>query len=53
MKKLRAFVRLDSNGRVIQGSLILRKSKPKVGLWKEIESDYCCPSTTTITTTVV
>jgi hypothetical protein len=41
-KNLRAFVRYDGNNRVITGSLILRKNKPKVGKWKEIPSDGCC-----------
>jgi hypothetical protein len=52
--KLKAFVRFDGSGRVIPSSLILQKSKPKVGNWKEIIATECCngaPSTTTTTTT--
>ena len=51
-KTLKAFVRLDGQNRVIASSLILRKSKPKVGRWREIVVNECCvPSTTTTTTT--
>jgi len=51
--KLKAFVRFDGSGRVIPSSLILQKSKPKVGNWKEINATQCCNSTpiTTSTTT--
>jgi hypothetical protein len=52
--KLKAFVRFDGSGRVIPSSLILQKSKPKVGNWKEINATECCngiPSSTTTTTT--
>lgn len=48
---LRAFVRLDGNNRVVAGSLILRKNKPKVGRWLEIATGLCCQTTTTTTTT--
>lgn len=41
-KKLKAFVRYDGSERVVPGSLILRKNKPKVGTWKEVSSNYCC-----------
>jgi len=55
-KDLRAFVRLDGSGRVVSGSLILRKKKPKVGRWFEIKTYECCDpleivETTTTTTT--
>jgi hypothetical protein len=49
--KLKAFVRFDGSGRVIPSSLILQKSKPKVGNWKEIDANECCNYTTTTTTT--
>lgn len=42
----KAFVRLDANNRVIQGSLVLRKQKPKIGKWLQITSDVCCDTTT-------
>ena len=49
--KLKAFVRFDGTGRVIAGSLILQRNKPKVGNWKEIDANECCNPTTTTTTT--
>lgn len=53
-RPLKAFVRFDGSGRIVAGSLILRKNKPKVGKWKEIQAYECCfltSSTTTSTTT--
>lgn len=52
-RNLKAFVRFDGSGRVVAGSLILRRSKPKVGKWHEILAYECCNPTTTTTTTVV
>lgn len=52
-KNLKAFVRFDGSGRVVAGSLILRKNKPKVGKWYEIPASECCNPTTTTTTTSV
>ena len=40
--KLKAYVRYDGTGRVIAGSLILQRFKPKVGNWKEIDAYECC-----------
>jgi hypothetical protein len=51
-KDLKAYVRYDRQGRVIAGSLILRRSKPKVGNWKEVPAYECCNPTTTTTTTI-
>lgn len=51
-RNLKAFVRYDGSGRVVAGSLILRKNKPRVGRWFEIPSYDCCNGTTTTTTTV-
>ena len=51
-RDLRAFVRFDGSGRIVAGSLILRKNKPKVGKWHEIQAYECCnyvPTTTTTT----
>lgn len=51
-RDLKAFVRFDGSGRVVAGSLILRKNKPKVGRWQEIPAYECCnyvPTTTTTT----
>ena len=41
-RNLKAFVRFDGSGRIVVGSLILRKNKPKVGKWKEIQAYECC-----------
>jgi len=41
-RDLKAFVRYDGSGRVVAGSLILRRQKPKVGKWKEIQGYQCC-----------
>lgn len=49
-QRLKAFVRIDGSGRVVAGSLILRKKKPKVGKWQEIQAYECCDTTTTTTT---
>lgn len=48
-KDLKAFVRYDGSGRVVAGSLILRRQKPKVGKWKEIQGYECCNPNTTLT----
>jgi len=41
-RTLKAYVRFDGSGRIIPGSLILQRSKPKVGNWKEILAYECC-----------
>lgn len=41
-KDLKAYVRFDGSGRVVPGSLILRRKMPKVGKWKEITAYECC-----------
>lgn len=50
-KNLKAYVRIDASGRVVAGSLVLRKNKPKVGRWNEIQTYECCNDTPTTTTT--
>ena len=52
-RDLKAYVRFDGTGRVVPGSLILSRVKPKVGKWKEIPAYLCCPiySSTLIVTT--
>ena len=47
-KDLKAFVRIDGMGRVVAGSLILRKQMPKVGRWQEIPAYACCAPSTTV-----
>jgi hypothetical protein len=49
--KLKAYVRYDGTGRVIAGSLILQRFKPKVGNWQEINANECCITTTSTTST--
>jgi hypothetical protein len=49
---LKAYARFDGSGRIVAGSLILRRNKPKVGKWKEVPAYECCNPTTTTTTTV-
>jgi hypothetical protein len=51
-RELKAFVRFDGSGRIVAGSLVLRKQKPRVGKWQEIIAYECCNETTTTTTTV-
>lgn len=50
-RRLRAFVRYDGSGRVVPGSMVLRKKKPRVGRWNEITTYECCNDVTTTTTT--
>ncbi len=50
-KDLKGYVRIDGSGRIVPGSLVLRKSMPKVGKWQEIPAYECCNPTTTTTTT--
>lgn len=45
-RDLKAYVRFDGSGRVVPGSLILRRKKPKVGKWVEIQAYECCNPTT-------
>ena len=45
-RDLKAFVRYDGSGRVVAGSLILRRKKPKVGKWTEIQGYACCNDVT-------
>lgn len=49
-RDLRAYVRIDGSGRVVAGSLVLRRKKPKVGKWMEIQTYECCNDITTTTT---
>ena len=49
-QRLKAYVRFDGSGRIVAGSLILRRKIPKVGKWVEIPAYECCNPTTTTTT---
>ena len=39
---LKAYARFDGSGRIVPSSTILRKSKPKVGNWTEVQTYECC-----------
>ena len=41
-RDLKAYVRYDGSGRVVAGSLVLRRSIPKVGKWQEVQGYECC-----------
>ena len=52
-RDLKAYARFDGTGRIIPGSLVLRRTKPKNGNWKEVQAYECCnaiPTTSTTTT---
>jgi len=52
-RDLKAFVRLDKSGRIVAGSLVLRKKMPKAGKWQEVPAYECCVFTTSTTTTTI
>lgn len=52
-RNLKAFVRFDGSGRIVAGSLILRKNKPKVGRWYEIPAYQCCNDVPTVLTDTI
>jgi hypothetical protein len=41
-RDLKAYLRYDGSGRIVPGSLILRKNKPKTGKWTEMQGYQCC-----------
>ena len=45
-RNLKAYVRYDGSGRVVAGSLILRRNKPKVGNFQEVQGYECCNDVT-------
>ena len=45
-RDLKAYARFDGTGRIVPGSLVLRRAKPKVGRWKEVEAYECCTTPT-------
>lgn len=49
-RNLKAYVRYDGSGRVVAGSLVLRKNKPKVGNFQEVQGYECCNDVTLYTT---
>jgi len=53
-QKMKAFVRYDETGRIIPGSLILRRNKPTEKGWVQAQAYECCDpflQTTSTTTT--
>ena len=40
--QLKAWIRFDGNKNVVAGSLILRRTKPKVGTWLQVTYNLCC-----------
>jgi hypothetical protein len=41
-RDLKAYSRFDGTGRIVPGSTVLRRNKPKNGNWKEIQAYECC-----------
>ena len=41
-RDLKAYSRFDGTGRIVPGSLVLRRNKPKVGNWVEVQAYECC-----------
>ena len=41
-RDLKAYSRFDGTGRIVPGSTVLRRSKPKNGKWKEVQAYECC-----------
>ena len=41
-RDLKAYSRFDGTGRIVPGSTVLRRQKPKVGNWKEVPAYECC-----------
>jgi len=52
-RNLKAFVRFDGSGRIVAGSLILRKNKPRIGRWYEIPAYQCCNDIPTVLTDTI
>lgn len=45
-RNLKAYSRFDGTGRIVPGSTVLRRQKPKVGNWKEVQAYECCTDVT-------
>ena len=43
-RDLKAYSRFDGTGRIVPGSTVLRRNKPKNGNWKEVQAYECCDS---------
>ena len=44
-RDLKAYSRFDGTGRIVPGSTVLRRNKPKVGKWIEVQAYECCNNT--------
>jgi hypothetical protein len=47
-RDLKAYSRFDGTGRIVPGSTVLRRNKPKNGNWKETQAYECCNIGTTV-----
>lgn len=45
-RDLKAYSRFDGTGRIVPGSTVLRRNKPKNGNWKEVQAYECCNDVT-------
>ena len=45
-RDLKAYSRFDGTGRLVPGSTVLRRNKPKVGKWIEVQTYECCTDIT-------
>jgi len=41
-RDLKAYSSFDGTGRIVPGSTVLRRNKPKVGTWIEVQAYECC-----------
>jgi hypothetical protein len=41
-RDLKAYSRFDGTGRIVPGSTVLRRNKPKNGNWKQVQAYECC-----------
>jgi hypothetical protein len=45
-RDLKAYSRFDGTGRIVPGSTVLRRNKPKNGKWIEVQTYECCNDVT-------
>lgn len=45
-RDLIAYARFDGTGRIVPGSLVLRRNKPRNGNWHEVTTYECCNNVT-------
>jgi hypothetical protein len=46
-RDLKAYSRFDGTGRIVPGSTVLRRNKPKNGNWKQVQAYECCDTFST------